>query len=70
MSIFYFSVSQIEVLAGNIDRKAKENWIRASVSAVFVHEDYLPYDPKNSKSPYNDIAVLQVSKYIFRMNNT
>jgi hypothetical protein len=39
------------------------------VSEVFVHEDYLPENPQDPKGPYNDVAVIKVSKYIFRMNN-
>jgi len=39
------------------------------VSEVYIHEDYLPDDPTNPQGPYNDIAVITVSKYIFRMNN-
>jgi secreted trypsin-like serine protease len=52
-------VSNIEVLAGNVDRNKEENWIRASVYDVFVHEEYLPED---SKGPYNDIAVITLQE--------
>jgi len=52
-------VSNIEVLAGNIDRNPKKIWIHASVSDVSVHEEYLQED---SKGPYNDIAVITLQE--------
>jgi hypothetical protein len=39
------------------------------VSEVYIYEEYLPDDPTDPKGPYNDIAVIKVSTYVFRMNN-
>jgi hypothetical protein len=63
MPIFYFSASNIVVLAGNIDRTSQRNWIRSTVSEVFIHEEYKPEDPRGQQFPLNDIAVIRVSKY-------
>jgi len=54
--------SRIEVRAGNIDRNSRENWIHASVSEVYVHDEYVPDDSNDSKGPYNDIAVIKLQE--------
>jgi len=40
------------------------------VSEVYVHDEYVQDDSNDSKGPYNDIAVIKVSKYTFRMNKS
>jgi len=39
------------------------------VSEFYVHEEYKPEDPQKAQDPYNDIAVIKVGKYTFRMYN-
>jgi len=55
-------VSNIEVLAGSILRNSQETWIRASVSEVYIYEEYLPDNPTDPKGPYNDIAVIKLQE--------
>ena len=38
------------------------------MSEVSVHEEYLPEHPNDPMGPYNDVAVIKVSEYNFRLN--
>jgi hypothetical protein len=66
MFVCYFRIrtANIKVQAGNIDRRT-EDWIRPSVSEVYVHTDYFP-----KEGYYNDIALLKVTKHVVTIKNS
>ena len=53
MNDFRVTADNIQLLAGNVDRK-KQDWVTAKVGQITMHEDY------NPKRYINDIAILEV----------
>jgi hypothetical protein len=61
---FSAKASDIEVLAGNIDRTvSRGKWIQSQVSQVYVHGSYMPLEN------YNDVALLKVGNNYLRRNS-